>query len=261
MTPNRPTSTSGDKRSFSDVTGESPVDVDARLQSPILLPTVKASPYAINPMSVIGERVVIAMVGLPARGKSYTSRAIVHFFTFLGCPVKLFNAGAKRRTKGLAGAGANFFDASNKTAQQQREQMAMETLDDLLAWLESAPVGCACGIFDATNTTVARRRAVIERCARAEKLSATPLRLVFVESVCNDEAILRHSYRLKLSNGDYEGQATDRALADFIARVKEYEKVYETISDEEASGFEGSFDTNGGRLRCVPPAASRLEPA
>ena len=40
------------------------LDVD-RLQSPILLPTVKASPLAINPMSVIGERVVIAMVGLP----------------------------------------------------------------------------------------------------------------------------------------------------------------------------------------------------
>ena len=55
---------------------------------------MKASPLAINPMSVIGERVVIAMVGLPARGKSYTSRAIVHFFTFLGCPVRHYQYGA-----------------------------------------------------------------------------------------------------------------------------------------------------------------------
>ena len=87
------------KRSLTDVTGDEAQDAD-RLQSPILLPTVESSPLAINPMSVIGERVVIAMVGLPARGKSYTSRAIVHFFTFLGCPVRLFNAGNKRRTKG-----------------------------------------------------------------------------------------------------------------------------------------------------------------
>ena len=238
------------KRSLTDVTGDEAQDAD-RLQSPILLPTVESSPLAINPMSVIGERVVIAMVGLPARGKSYTSRAIVHFFTFLGCPVRLFNAGNKRRTKGLAGAAASFFEASNKDAQQQREQMAMETLDDLLAWLESAPHGCACGIFDATNTTVARRRAVIERCARAEKQSATPLRLVFVESVCNDAAILKHSYRLKLSNGDYEGQDAEKALADFVSRVRAYEQVYETITDEEASGFEAEFDTNGGRLRYV----------
>ena len=100
--------------------------------SPIMLPRVETSPYAINPMSVIGERVVIAMVGLPARGKSYTSKAIVHFFTFLGCPVKLFNAGNKRRTKGLAGAAANFFDHTNKDAQLQREQLAMETLDALM---------------------------------------------------------------------------------------------------------------------------------
>ena len=77
------------------------------------------------------------------------------------------------------------------------------------------------------------------------------LRLVFVESVCNDAAILKHSYRLKLSNGDYEGQDAEKALADFVSRVRAYEQVYETITDEEASGFEAEFDTNGGRLRYV----------
>ena len=242
------------KRSISDVTGGTPSDspaADRTVRAMRMPSSVEAQPYAVNPMSRIPERVVIAMVGLPARGKSYTSKAIVHFFTFLGCPVKLFNAGNKRRTKGLAGADASFFDASNEDAKMQRERMAMETLDDLLEWLESAPPGCACGIFDATNTTVARRRAVIERCARAEMVSSTPLRLVFVESVCNDEAILRHSYRLKLSNGDYEGHDPESALADFISRVREYEKVYETITDEEATGFEGEFETNGGRLRYI----------
>ena len=202
-------------------------------------------------MSVIGEHVVVAMVGLPARGKSYISSSIVHFFTFLGCPVRLFNAGNKRRTLGMAGAASSFFDASNKDAARLREQVAMETLDELLQWLENAPHGCACGIFDATNTTQARRRAVIARCAAAEKVSATPMRLVFVESVCNDESILRQSYALKLSNGDYFDEDPDYALADFVRRVSEYEKVYETITDEEAHGFESEFGTNGGQLRYV----------
>ena len=53
--------------------------------------------YHINPHTVIDDRIVIAMVGLPARGKSYISKAIVRYLTFLGCPVKLFNAGNKRR--------------------------------------------------------------------------------------------------------------------------------------------------------------------
>lgn len=206
---------------------------------------------AVNPMSVIEERVVIAMVGLPARGKSYISKAIVHYLCFLGCPVRLFNAGNKRRALGFAGADSSFFDASNADAKKQREQMAMETLDELLEWLVSAPSGCACGIFDATNTTAARRRAVIERCARAEKLTSMPLRLVFVESVCNDEKILCYSYHLKMKNGDYEGSDPEKGLADFISRVREYEKVYETITDVEARGFEAEFATNGGRLRYI----------
>mmetsp|Transcript_6684 Transcript_6684/g.17486 ORF Transcript_6684/g.17486 Transcript_6684/m.17486 type:complete len:241 (-) Transcript_6684:1158-1880(-) len=169
-------------------------------------------------MSVIEERVVIAMVGLPARGKSYTSKAIVKYLNFFGCPVRLFNAGDKRRVAGLAGTAASFFDASNHGAARQREQIAMGTLDELLAWLEAAPRGCACGIFDATNTTVARRRAVIERCALAGRAMRTPLRLVFVENVCDDEAILHHSYAMKLSNADYQGADPASAYSDFVAR-------------------------------------------
>ena len=96
----------------------------------------------------MSDRIVIAMVGLPARGKSYISKAIVRYLNFLGCPARLFNAGNKRRQEGNAGVDANFFDASNLDAKAQRERMAMETLDELLEWLHSETrpeSGCACG--------------------------------------------------------------------------------------------------------------------
>ena len=132
--------------------------------------------YTTAVADVIDERVVIAMVGLPARGKSYISKAIVRYLQFLGVSCKLFNAGNKRRDQGGAGAGASFFDPSNKSGQALKEQMAMETLEDLFAWFDEprAPRtgggsskgggGMKCGIFDATNTTRSRRRAVLERC-------------------------------------------------------------------------------------------------
>ena len=87
--------------------------------------------YAVNPLAATSEHVVIAMVGLPARGKSYMSKAIVRYLNYIGCPCKIFNAGNKRRKSGLAGTAASFFDGRNAAAQAQRDNMAMETLEDL----------------------------------------------------------------------------------------------------------------------------------
>jgi len=124
----------------------------------------------------------------------------------------------------------------------------METLDALLDWLKFLPNGsssqlsklehnqavgsrrgCVCGIFDATNTTVARRQKVRERCAREKP----PVRLVFIESICTDEKLLMRNYKLKASNEDYAGSDPQAALADFLSRVRHYEAVYQTISDAE----------------------------
>jgi 6-phosphofructo-2-kinase len=187
--------------------------------------------YAMNPFSVMQERVVIAMVGLPARGKSYISQSVVRFLNFIGCPAKLFNAGNVRRTQGLAGTDASFFDASNSDAKSRRDQMAMDCLDELLEWLRGSsrerPAGCACAIFDATNTTRERRQKVISRCA------VEPVMLLFLESVTNDEELLSVNYRMKLGNDDYKGRDAESSLNDFIDRVKAYEKVYEPITEEE----------------------------
>ena len=76
----------------------------------------KTQMFHINPHTVIDDRICIAMVGLPARGKSYISKAIVRYLTFFGCPIQLFNAGNKRRLDGHAGADASFFDPANAQA-------------------------------------------------------------------------------------------------------------------------------------------------
>ena len=186
--------------------------------------------FTTNPYSVFSDRVVIAMVGLPARGKSYISKAMVRYLNFMGIPARLFNAGAKRRVEGNAGVDAKFFDASNQDAAAQRERMAMETLDELLEWLQSETTptaGCACGIFDATNTTKARREKVRQRIAQEQPT----VRLVFVESICNDEVTLENNYRMKLSNDDYKGTDPKKAMADFMERVKQYEARYEPVDD------------------------------
>lgn len=123
---------------------------------------------------------------------------------------------------------ASFFDPSNKRAAQLREQCAMETLDELLDWVVKG--NGSVGIFDATNSTLARRKQIMERIrARA----GHELNVLFVESVCQDKSLLESNMRLKLSGPDYEGKDPTAALDDFKKRVAIYEKNYVPLGDYE----------------------------
>lgn len=181
-----------------------------------------------NENKVVEQKVVLAMVGLPARGKSYISKAIVRYLNFCGCPTRLFNAGNLRRESGKSGVDANFFDQKNADAKRLRDEMAMECLDQVLDFLEACGRATAVGILDATNTTLDRRRKVKEKvCGRQG------IRLIFLESLCDDEEILQNNYELKLGNEDYKGMNAESALQDFKNRVHQYAEVYEPVEDHE----------------------------
>eukprot|EP00932_Pfiesteria_piscicida_P015594 SRR837773.2805.p1 GENE.SRR837773.2805~~SRR837773.2805.p1 ORF type:complete len:547 (-),score=118.64 SRR837773.2805:41-1441(-) len=182
---------------------------------------------------VTEEKLLIVMVGLPARGKSYISKALVRYLNFLGCKTKLFNAGNLRRDEGGAGIGAEFFDPNNQQAKAQREAMAMQCLEDLLDYLKQK--GNNVGILDATNTTIERRTKVRERVAKIQGIS-----VIFLESLCNDSSVLEENYRLKLGNDDYKSMSVDAATADFQQRVKKYEQAYQPVEDVE-DGHEMSY--------------------
>jgi 6-phosphofructo-2-kinase len=123
---------------------------------------------------------------------------------------------------------ANFFDPSNTRAAQIREQCAMETLDDLLDYILKG--SGSVGIFDATNSTLARRKQIMDR---VRDRAGPELNVLFVESVCCDQNLLESNMRLKLSGPDYQDKDPHAALEDFKKRVAIYEKNYVPIGDYE----------------------------
>ncbi|KAJ4289537.1 6-phosphofructo-2-kinase [Kalmusia sp. IMI 367209] len=123
---------------------------------------------------------------------------------------------------------ANFFDPTNKKAAQIREQCAMETLDDLLDWVVKG--NGSVGIFDATNSTLPRRKQIMKK---IRERAGPELNVLFVESVCQDQNLLESNMRLKLSGPDYEGKDPTAALEDFKQRVAIYEKNYVPLGDYE----------------------------
>lgn len=104
------------------------------------------------------KKLVLVMVGLPARGKSFVVHKATRYIEWLGFPTRMFNVGNHRRQIGKAGEDAQFFSAANEDAKKLRENLAMEVLDDLLDWLDTEG---HVAVFDATNTTKIRRCGVI----------------------------------------------------------------------------------------------------
>jgi 6-phosphofructo-2-kinase len=200
----------------------------------------RASPDGRIPDRDVAAKLVIIMVGLPARGKSYITKKIQRYLSWQQHNTKIFNVGHRRRmvagmttaipsssgtndgtdvarqaatilSKGTKGPdivvqdeppkldldqsgaetsggakmdqSATFFDPKNEAAAKLREQVAMDTLDELLDYLLQQ--GGAVGILDATNSTIHRRKLLVERIrAREPKLG-----ILFIESICHDQNV------------------------------------------------------------------------
>jgi hypothetical protein len=75
------------------------------------------------------KKLVLVMVGLPARGKSFVVHKATKYIEWLGFPTRIFNVGNFRRKIGKAGESSNFFSAENEDAKRLREDMAMQVLE------------------------------------------------------------------------------------------------------------------------------------
>ncbi|GMM35932.1 6-phosphofructo-2-kinase [Saccharomycopsis crataegensis] len=189
----------------------------------------------------VASKLVIVMVGLPARGKSYITNKLARYLNWMHHDCKVFNVGNTRRKTDSHNLGpsskpltdientshsANFFSPDNKSSLDIREKWAMDTLDELLKYVLYGPG--AVGIFDATNSTYARRERIVQR---INESSENRLKILFLESYCDEQALIQSNIRLKLSGPDYKQMDKDKALIDFTERLSNYEKVYQTLDE------------------------------
>jgi broad specificity phosphatase PhoE/predicted kinase len=175
----------------------------------------------------LADRILLVMVGLPARGKTYIARRLHRYLSWRGHPTRLFNVGEYRRHNLGKSQSHEWFDPNNAEARMQRLQLAMEALDDVFDYLRGEG---EVAIFDATNSTRRRRDMLHERCAEHG------VRLIFLESICSDPLVIERNIReTKLRSPDYVGVDPEAAVRDFRARIEQYSKVYESIEDDRLS--------------------------
>ncbi|KAB8234112.1 putative vacuolar morphogenesis protein AvaB [Aspergillus alliaceus] len=165
------------------------------------------------------------MVGLPARGKSLIAGKAMRYLAWVGIPARVFNVGSYRRNN-TPQPNATFFDPHNSEGEKMRKAAAEAAMSDMLQWFSSGQGIVA--ILDATNSTKSRRSWIYESCQAAN------IETLFVESICDEEdLIMNNILEVKTTSPDYKGQDPEVAALDFRNRIRNYEKVYETIDDNE----------------------------
>uniref|UniRef100_A0A7S4B7U4 6-phosphofructo-2-kinase domain-containing protein n=1 Tax=Chrysotila carterae TaxID=13221 RepID=A0A7S4B7U4_CHRCT len=202
-------------------------------------PAILASRSYLTPDS---QALILATVGLPARGKSFIAHKLAAFLSWSGHRTNIFNAGQTRRRTitgepeakmERVGSAASFFDSSDAEAKALREQIAMNTLEELLEWF--GEVG-GIAIFDATNSNAKRRAAVVQRAEEASRKGGPQVSVVFIESVCDDANVLEANMLAKVrASPDFSSLDEEAALDDLRKRIAHYEAAYETVSDAEGA--------------------------
>lgn len=143
--------------------------------------------------------------------------------------ISVFNIGNYRRKFLGTDHTANFFDPENQEGYKLRMQMAKAAMTDMMTYLQDDKGDV--GIYDGTNSTAKRRKWI-----QSQIETQSNFHLLFIESVCNDEAIIEHNVlATKTKSPDYKHSTPEKAVADFNLRIEMYRKVYEPLGESDSN--------------------------
>ncbi|KAK9689610.1 hypothetical protein RND81_09G071100 [Saponaria officinalis] len=187
------------------------------------------------------RHLAIVLVGLPARGKTFTAAKLTRYLRWLGHDTKHFNVGKYRRLKLGTNQCADFFRGDNPEGIEARNEVAALAMEDMISWMQE---GGQVGIFDATNSTRERRTMLM-------KLAEGKCKIIFLETLCNDESIIERNIRLKVQQSpDYEEQLDFEAgYRDFKSRLDNYAKVYEPVEEGSYIKMIDMISGHGGQIQ------------
>ncbi|XP_022847182.1 6-phosphofructo-2-kinase/fructose-2,6-bisphosphatase isoform X2 [Olea europaea var. sylvestris] len=187
------------------------------------------------------RHLAIVLVGLPARGKTFTAAKLTRYLRWLGHETKHFNVGKYRRLKHGINQTADFFRGDNPEGLEARNEVAALAMEDMISWMQE---GGQVGIFDATNSTRNRRNMLM-------KMAEGKCKIIFLETICNDQQIIERNIRLKVQQSpDYaEEPDFEAGYHDFKHRLENYDKVYEPVEEGSYIKMIDMVSGHGGQIQ------------
>lgn len=165
---------------------------------------------------------LIALVGLPARGKSQLAHRLARHLNWNGESTKVFDCSEYRRRHMALYGSHDIFRADNQQGSAIRRKSAREAVQDAVLWLKD---GNSVAIFDGTNITREQRRDLNEYC-----ISDMGFRILFIECVCEDQELLeRNIIEILRYSADYKTMTEEEAIDDLRKKLEHYMRQYEPI--------------------------------
>ena len=164
----------------------------------------------------------IAMVGLPARGKSTIATKLKESLVHESVKARIFNNGdLRRKTIRENTSYAGFFDSNNSEGVAIREQIALTNMERAQKFLNGTG---HVAILDASNISRDRRERIQSR------LNDHPI--LFIECVNNNEEILSASILRKIDLDEFGHLTREKAIKGFRKRISSYQSIEEPLERE-----------------------------
>ncbi|KAG8630865.1 hypothetical protein KVT40_000005 [Elsinoe batatas] len=174
-------------------------------------------------------RMVIATVGLPARGKTHISVALARYLRWLGVKTRIFHLGDYRRA--TVDGNDNiphdyFFVDASPSSVLLRQKILKKCREDIFSFLEHENGQIA--IYDAVNPLAAGRHAL------AKEFLKHNVQTLFMESHVTDERIIEENVRsVKISSPDYQNRTDEDAVKDYLQRINARIPHFETMEEKD----------------------------
>ncbi|XP_016436957.1 6-phosphofructo-2-kinase/fructose-2,6-bisphosphatase isoform X2 [Nicotiana tabacum] len=228
--------------STSTFTLDTKPDSDTKNMMPAAAGAVAAAAISDQMLGPKEDRhLAIVLVGLPARGKTFTAAKLTRYLRWLGHDTKHFNVGKYRRLKHGTNQSADFFRGDNPEGMEARNEVAALAMEDMIVWMQE---GGQVGIFDATNSTRGRRNMLTE-------MAEGKCKIIFLETICNDPNIIERNIRLKVQQSPDYAEVPDfeAGYRDFKSRLDNYEKVYEPVEEGSYIKMIDMVSGHGGQIQ------------
>ncbi len=167
-------------------------------------------------------KLCIALVGLPAMGKSTVASKLQDGLAEEGIKVKVFNNGDLRRERlGPASSEPEFYNPDNKESQALRDDIART---NMRAMRDFFTAGGQVAVFDATNVSRGRRE---------ELQAALPdIPVLFVGCRNDDPDLLAASLARKVRMPEFSGLSLPEATRSFTERIEYYKRIFVPLASE-----------------------------